>query len=279
MKKILGLVFVVAILSGCDKQAPEEAATQAPSSKDIAEVTKPAIAEVIKPEVNRAETKVLLVYQVQEPGVDPYKSRIIITDEYIRLDDNDDGNDFVLVNRKDKTVYSVSDDNDSILVVKHRPVTLKAPIELYPETVRKTDENAPKIDGRELVHYIFKINGEACQDATIAEGLLIEATAAIAEYRHILAGQHATTFKSTPADLQNACDMAMHIFQPDRYLKFGLPVEERDYTGYKRSLIDFDDAYEVNPALFTLPAEYKQFSIDELQAPAPAEEGATQSKT
>jgi len=268
MKKIVSLVFLVALLAGCEQEVAEEPAVKAPSAEDIVPATKPIVEKV--------PTNILLVYKVQEPGIDPYKSRVIITDEYIRLDDNDDGNDFVLVHRKDKTVYSVSDDNDSILVVKHRPVAVEAPIELYPETVRKPDENAPQIDGRELVHYIFKINGEACQDATIAEGLLLEATAAIAEYRQILAGQHAATFKSTPADLQNACDMAMHIFQPDRYLKFGLPVDERDYTGYQRSLIDFDDDYEVNPALFVLPAAFKQFSIEEMQAPA---EEVTPSKT
>jgi len=273
MKKTFGLICIVAMLSACEQDVSVEPVAKAPAAADIAPAAK---SPAIEPAVEKTSTNILLLYKVQEPGVEPYESRIIITDEHIRLDDNNDGNDFVLVSRKDKTVYSVSDENDSILVVKHRPVTLKAPIELHSETIRKPDDNAPKIEGRELVHYIFKINGEACQDATIAEGLLIEATDAIAEYRHILAGQHATTFNSTPADLRNGCDMAMHIFQPDRYLKFGLPVDERDYTGYKRSLIDFDDDYEVNQALFILPAEYKQFSIDELQAPA---EEATPSKT
>ena len=267
MKKILGLICIIAVLSACEQEVSE---TPAPD-KDKPVVKAPTAADIVpsvKSPVEKSPTKILLLYKIQEPGIEPYESRIIITDEYIRLDDNNDGNDFALVNRKNKTVYSVSDENDSILVVKHKPVTLKAPIELHQETIRTPDKNAPTIDDRELVHYIFKVNGEACQDATIAEGLLLEATSAIAEYRQILAGQHAMTFKSTPADLQNACDMAMHIFQPDRYLKFGLPVDERDYTGYQRSLIDFDDEYEVNPALFILPAEYKQFTIDELQAPA-----------
>ncbi|MCK4742791.1 MAG: membrane lipoprotein lipid attachment site-containing protein [Sulfuriflexus sp.] len=263
MKKIFSLIFIITMLSACEQQVADAPEVKAPSAEDIALATKPA--------TKKASTRIALVYRVQEPGVDPYESRIIVTDEFIRLDDNNDGREFVLVNRKDKIVYSVSEANDNILVVKHRPVDLKSPIELYPEIVRKPDENAPQIDGRDLVHYVFKINGEACQDATIAEGLLTEATTAIAEYRQILAGQHAITFQSTPADLQNACDMSMHIFQPDRYLKFGLPIEERDYTGYQRSLIDFDDDYEVNPALFILPAEFEQFSIDELQAPPATE--------
>ena len=174
----------------------------------------------------------------------------------------------MLVDRAKQIVYSVSDENDAILVVKHQAVTTTSPIELNPETVRTPDKDSPMIDGHELVHYIFKINGQACQDAMIAEGLMTDATEAIAEYRRILAGQHAKTMNITPADLRNACDMAINIFQPDKYLQFGLPVHERDHTGYQRSLIDFDNAYEPKAALFVLPKEFDQFSIDELQAPA-----------
>jgi len=270
VKKIVGVFFLMLLLSACEQPATESVADKpepvAPAAADVAVAAEP----VQKP----APLQVYLLYKVEEPGVEPYESRIIITDEYIRLDENKDGNDFVLVDRKKETVYSVSSDNDAILVVKRKPVTVTSPIELHPDTVRTLEKNAPQIDGRELAHYIFKINGEACQDAMIAEGLMKGATEAIAEYRNILAGQHASTFSSTPADLRNACDMAMHIFQPDRYLQFGLPVHERDHTGYQRSLIDFDDAYEVNPALFTLPAEFGQFSIDEMQV-APADPATT----
>lgn len=264
MKKFIGLTLLAILLSACD-QSPTETKTVVapPAASEIATLT-----EKEKPKNKQASTSIVLLYKVEEPNVDPYESRIIITDKYIRLDDNDDGNDFVLVDRAKEIVYSVSDDNDSILVVKHQPVTIKSPVELTSDTVRTPDKNSPKIDDRELVHYVFKVNGEACQDAMIAEGLLTNATAAIAEYRRILAGQHAKTFNSTPADLRNTCDMALHIFQPDRYLQFGLPVHERDHTGYQRSLIDFDDAYEPKPELFVLPQEFDQFSLDELQAPA-----------
>jgi len=265
VNKFIGLLLVSVLLSACDqsptetKSAVEPVASSAPSAEEIAKLS--------VPEKKSAATSILLLYKVEEPNVDPYESRIVITDEYIRLDDNNDGNDFVLVDRAKETVYSVSDENDAILVVKHNPLSIKSPIELKSETVRTPDKNSPKVDGRELVHYIFKVNGEACQDAMIAEGLLLNATEAIAEYRRILAGQHAKTFNGTPADLRNTCDMAIHIFQSDRYLKFGLPIHERDHSGYQRSLIDFDDNFEPKPALFVLPEGFDQFSIDEIQVP------------
>lgn len=264
MKIIISLVLMTIFLSGCEQPTTEskseEKLTATPSAKDIEVLSKPEIEKTLAP--------IFLLYKVEEPGVDPYESRIIVTDKYIRLDDNDDSNEFVLVDREKKIVYSVSNENDSILVIKTQPVTMKPPVELLPETERTPDKNSPKIDGHELVHYVFKINGEACQDAMIAEGLMKGASDAIAEYRRILAGQHAKTFNITPADLRNTCDMAMNIFMPDRYLQFGLPVHERDHTGYQRSLIDFDDDYEPKASLFVLPEDLKQFSIEELQAPA-----------
>jgi hypothetical protein len=106
----------------------------------------------------------------------------------------------------------------------------------------------------------------------VAEGLLMNTTQALSEYRHILAGQHASTLKSIPADVRNACDMASHIFHPDRHLQYGLPVQEWDYSGYKRSLADFDDDWTADPKLFVLPAEFGRFSIDDMK-PAAAVEG------
>lgn len=268
MKTIISLFFVVSLLTACD-QSPSKVKQETSSASTKPSATE--LAQQLKPAVIVAPVSMRLLYKIEEPNVEPYESRIIITDKFIRLDDNNDGNDFVLVDRAKQTVYSVSSDNDAILVVKHQAVTIKSPVELQAETVRTPDKDSPRIDGRELVHYIFKINGQACQDAMIAEGLMKGATDAIAEYRRILAGQHAKTFNITPADLRNNCDMAMNIFQPDRYLQFGLPIHERDYTGYQRSLIDFDDSYEVNTTLFNLPKGYEQYSIEELQTPAAAE--------
>ena len=73
---------------------------------------------------------------------------------------------------------------------------------------KKADDNAPQVDGKDVVQYVFKVKGQACNNAMIAEGLLMNVTEALSEYRHILAGQHASTLKNVPADVRNACDMA-----------------------------------------------------------------------
>jgi len=234
----------------------------------------------LKGQVEKKPTTAMLLYNVAEPGVDPYQSRVIVTDEFIRLDENSDGNDFVLVDRKKEIVYSVSNDNDSILIVNRQPVDTPAGMEFNLSVDKKQDDSAPQIDGKNVVHYVFKVNGEACNDAMIAEGLLMNVTKALSEYRHILAGQHATTLKTVPADMRNACDMASHIFYPVRHLEYGLPVQESDYSGYKRSLADFDDDWTANPKLFVLPAEFGRFSIDDMKgtaAPAISADGEVES--
>ena len=259
MRNVIVVLMAIMLAACGDKE------TTAPSAKDL------------QGQVEKKLTTTMLLYNVVEPGVDPYQSRMIVTNDFIRIDENNDGNDFVLVDRKKQIVYSVSTDNDSILVVKRKPVDMQPPMELKLSVDKKQqDIAAPQIDGKNVAHYVFKVNGTACNDAMIAEGLLMDTTKALSEYRHILAGQHASTLQSVPADLRNACDMASHIFHPDRHLQYGLPVQESDYSGYKRSLADFDDDWTANPKLFILPAELGRFSIDEMKgggAPATSADG------
>lgn len=255
MKNIV-IVLMAIILVACGDNNDAKKEQVAPDAKSLQD------------QGQKASATTMLLYDVIEPGVDPYQSRMIITDAFIRVDENSDGNDFVLVDRKKQTVYSVSDDNDAILVVNRQPVEIAAPMAMELSFDKNQDANVPKIDGKDVVHYVFKVNGKACNDAMIAEGLLTNVTMALSEYRHILAGQHASTLESVPADMRNACDMAAHIFYPDRHLQYGLPVQESDYSGYKRSLVDFDDAWTAEPKLFLLPAEFGRFTIDEMKAPA-----------
>jgi len=278
---IAGLLLALG-LTGCDKPAQEQAKpadtpsqpastetrqeddNAAPTAEEIA-----ALAEADKAEDVAKPLSIMLLYDVDEPGVDPYQSRMIITEDFIRLDEKNDTNDFVLVDRKKRIVYSVSSDNDAILVVNSAPVKVESPIELKLDMSRTMAEGAPTIDGHILAQYVFIVNNETCQDAMIAEGLLPEATKALSEYRHILSGQHSSTMQHTPADTHNGCDLSMHIFQPDRHLQFGLPINERDRSGYQRSLVDYDDDYEVNTKLFELPGEFGRFTIDDLNAGNP----------
>ncbi len=203
----------------------------------------------------------MLMFQDQEPGIAPYATRVIITKRYMRMDDGKGSRDFMLFDRRKNTVYSVSYDNRSILVVHGKPVTRKSPIPLTID-VRKTEHpNAPKVGGEKPVQYNLRVNGKDCSTVMSVPGLLPDAVAALSEFRRALAGQHAENLSKTPVDMLNPCFLAYHVFEPTRELRYGFPVRQWDVDGNKRALVDFNAKFKVDPALFKLPSG---FSFEEM---------------
>ena len=124
------------------------------------------------------------------------------------------------------------------------PVDIESPMEIKLTEQRVEEDDVPRINGKPAIQHVFEANGKLCYLAVVAEGLLPEASEALQQYLDILAGQHASTLKTVPADQVTACDMSMHIFNPGRHLKYGLPIREWDGQSYRRQLIEFDDDYD-----------------------------------
>ena len=57
----------------------------------------------------------LVVFVEQEDGVDPYQTRMIITEDFVRIDDGEGDKDFVLFDRKNMVVQSVTSSEKTIL--------------------------------------------------------------------------------------------------------------------------------------------------------------------
>ena len=150
------------------------------------------------------------------------------------------------------------------------PVDIESPMEIKLTEQRVEEDDVPRINGKPAIQHVFEANGKLCYLAVVAEGLLPEASEALQQYLDILAGQHASTLKTVPADQVTACDMSMHIFNPGRHLKYGLPIREWDGQSYRRQLIEFDDDYEVPPGIFELPKDFGRFNIQDLQEDAAA---------
>lgn len=238
---------------------------------------KPADEKVVPAVTGQAQDNklhILLRYENDERGIEPYESRMVITDDFIRIDDDENPLNFVLVDRKAAVVYSVVDENDTILVVKKMSVDIKPPMEIKLSEQRLEEDNVPRIDGKKAVQYIFEVNGVVCYQAVVAEGLMPEAASALQEYLSILAGQHAATLQNVPADQITACDISINIFNPGRHLKYGLPVREWDGKSYRRQLVEYDDDYDIPAGLFDLPKEFKRFTIQDMQEGVPIEEAA-----
>ena len=53
----------------------------------------------------------------QERGIDPYRTRVLVTPEFVRIDDGVDNNEFILFDRRAQTLYSVNAMGARILVM------------------------------------------------------------------------------------------------------------------------------------------------------------------
>ena len=205
-----------------------------------------------------------LFFVEQEPDGEPYRTRTIITADFVRMDDGTDSADFILFDRTDGTLYSVTGSDRRILVIPPRPMDAKPAANLKHEVIR---DHAvfPAIAGHKIRHYELMTNGKRCYDLHAAAGLMPQAVTALRQYREALAGQQAQTLAVTPADVQSPCDLANHVFLPARHLEHGFPVRLTDMTGRKTELMDYITPFRADPALLRLPPGYQRLAIGELR--------------
>ena len=206
----------------------------------------------------------VLYFVEREPGVEPYRTRMIVTAGFLRMDEGQDSQDFLLFDRADGSIYNVSSAEKQVLVIRPRPVELKSPAKFTHRVV--TDAAAfPAIEGRKVTHYELLTNEKRCYDLYAAEGLLPGAVVALREYRLILAGQQALTAAVTPPEMQSPCDLANNVFLPVRHLEHGFPVRLADMTGRTMELVDYKTDFRATADMLKLPAEYKRLTLENLR--------------
>jgi hypothetical protein len=206
-----------------------------------------------------------LYFVDKEQGGEPYRTRMIITAGFVRMDGGaTDAEDFLLFDRADGTIYSVSSADKQILVIRPRLVTLKPPVPFVNQVVQD-HASLPAIGGHQVVHYELLTNGQRCYDLYAANGLLPDAVQALRQFRETLAGEQAATAAQTPPSLQSACDLANNIFLPARHLAFGFPVRTLDMAGKSSELVDYKTDFRATADLFKLPQGYRRRTIEELR--------------
>jgi hypothetical protein len=223
-------------------------------------------ANTVQPGTKTSTGATLLNFVEFEKSVEPYATRLIVTERYMRFDDGEGSTDFVLFDRQQHVVYSVNSDEETIVAVHQKDIQLDAPYELK-LTHTKLDnlKDAPTIGGKQAEHYQFSANGERCYDVITVPGLMPDVAHALREFGELLASDSKVTFNTLPADLQKPCDISMNTFAPGRHLEFGFPIQEWSMQGSGRSLLDYQLDYQADQALFVLPDDYRQFSVQEFR--------------
>ena len=197
----------------------------------------------------------LLVYRVWEPGVDPYVSRILVTPEFVRLDEGEGATVYTLYDREQDIMYNVSGQDRSVLVMNPPIADLKLPADLKLDEKVSTDPQAPTIAGLATRNVSLLTNGEVCRELVSVPGLLPEALEGMREMQALIGRIQQATVGSIPADMQTPCDLSENVYAPLRALAHGIPIQERE-AKRSRSLVDFVPVYAVDEAVFAIPADY-----------------------
>lgn len=232
------LVVVMLLLAGCAATGEQSAPAPEPKAGTI------------------------LIFQETEPDADPARMVYFVNQDMMRINEWQETEDFVLFDRRSRTIYNVVAKDKTILVIEDRPITVPSPVDYT--LVEKKEESAAAIrntDGNKAWHYKYMIGDQVCYNTVSIPDYLNDVVAALSEFREVLAGEHAKTLPNTPADVLDPCDLAMNIFEPGRFLDKGFPLREWDQRGYQRFLMDVRHD-RVPPAnVLTLPEDFKRYSI------------------
>ncbi len=201
-----------------------------------------------------------LIFVEQESGIDPYTTRMIITRDFLRIDDGPDSEDFILFDRKSRKISSVSLENGRIFEINPREIELEKPADLVWEHRIVDAKGAPAINHIQPTGHSFSANQQTCLQVMAAKGLLESARLALIEYQTVLAGEHAANFNKTPSEQRQACDTALGIFHAADSLQYGFPLIEWDAAGHRRQLESFTENKVISNDLFKLPEGLEVFS-------------------
>lgn len=216
---------------------------------------------------NKNSQNLLLVFGEKEPEVEPYKTRMIITPEFMRFDDGEGSTDYLLFDRTKKTIYNVVQSSKTITIITHTTNDTKSPIELKLSSKQIDDmDDAPTMEGIKPQHHVYLSNGQVCYEVLAVPGFLPAYNKAMMEFNDVLAHDAKTTLNTIPADMFNGCSLSKDIFAISRHLEAGFPIQRWGPDGTHSMLLEFKRGYKADKTLFEMPASYTQFNIQDLRA-------------
>lgn len=221
--------------------------------------------QTVEPEAapsDRSKIGVMIYYTENELGTETNTVGIYVNPDFMRIDDRSAPDDFILFDRKSRYIYNVISSDKSISIITPKPVMVKPPIVIdYTEEKQESAAVPRGTDTPKGYHYKFMANGKDCYNVVVAEDYLPDVVAAFTEFRTVLAGEHATVIGSMPPENQDACDLALNIFDPVRHLRYGFPVREWSNKGYSKFLMEVRSGMTVENQYLELPATYTRHAF------------------
>jgi hypothetical protein len=213
--------------------------------------------------VAQAADMIEIRYQDREADGMSYQTRILVTDLYLRMDDGRDEGDFALLERKTGKATNVMHDRRMLMAMHHDKLP-KNP----PHTYRVEKKVTQVRPGTARVQVLA--DGKLCSETVAADKLFPDAARAMAQYRAALSYTQWTTYRNTPAELRQDCDLVQHVWQTGMALSHGLPIEERDYSGRVRQYLG-GEKRKLRPELFRLPGDYDVLELPDIEGEGAAD--------
>ena len=186
--------------------------------------------------------------------------RMLVSGQFLRIDEGPDSQDFVLYDRKQDKAWNVVAEDRSVLLI-HAPQTTGAVIK--PDWQIETEAShalglAGLPNGTRSSYVRLSLAGQTCLHQVTAD-LFPRELELWREYQLLLSRysrQAADGGLSDQIVEADACRTAIKQLDPATPLSGGFPLREWNDAGYQRFLMDFRNGVVLDPVLFTIPAEY-----------------------
>ena len=205
---------------------------------------------------------VILMFSEKEPESEVSSSRMLITDDFLRIDDGPGAEDYVIYDRRSRMIMNIVGEDGTVLELPYREVDVTLDEPLNWEKQEDTSNALPRMTAtgeNRAIHYKYKVNGHECYDVVAVKDMLPRALQAIREYRQSLAGVAQMPYQNG-ADNADICDLAINVMEPERVLRDGFPVREWGLGGYQRFLMDYQTGVDLPADLFKAPDDYRRYT-------------------
>lgn len=223
-----------------------------------------SVAKTSDDKVKNIQEVYQLSYIEREPGIDEYEITMLVSERYIRIDQPGEANGFIVYDDKDKVIYSVSHQDESVLVIKEHVFSEgKSPVKYQTEYLELAD--APTVSGNVIFNYRIYTgegdNEETCLEIQLVENLLPEVSKLLQNYQKVVSGQQVKMTDNKISDMQTACYFVDQIYNSGVYYEKGLPIQEW-HSNERFKILSSYNKVNVNPGKFIVPEKYRQFSVD-----------------
>ncbi len=203
----------------------------------------------------------LLLFQEQESGISPYPVRMLMNDRFLRIDEGEDAGDFVLYDRAEGKISSLVHESRTILTLQGAGPLPETPEALQLQIHEAVDTEAPKVAGRSVHAFAMEAEGTLCLEAYTVPGLLVDAARMLSDYAQVLASGQARDQERTPESMRTPCYLARYLYAPAAQLGQGIAIQEQDYAGWGRSLVDYQEDLAEREEWFLLPSDYRTIEL------------------